>query len=71
MSASSFLPAATRSRKGWSTLFSGFRVYSPAEVHRIRGVWGSCYTMPKAIFHQFKGDIEFLRFRVYELSRGG
>ena len=30
-------------------------LYSPPEVHRIWGIWGSYYTIPKAIFYILKG----------------
>ena len=34
----------------------GLRVYSPPEVDRMWGIWGSCYNTPKAIFYLLKGD---------------
>ena len=30
--------------------------YSPPEVDRTWGIWGSYYNMPKAIFYLLKGD---------------
>ena len=30
--------------------------YSPRKVDRIWGIWGSYYTLPKAIFHLLTGD---------------
>ena len=30
--------------------------YSPPEVDRIWGIWGSCYNIPKAIFYLLKKD---------------
>ena len=34
----------------------GFWVYSPPEVERIWNLWGSYYSVPKAIFYLLKGD---------------
>ena len=31
-------------------------MYSPPEVDRIWGIWGSSYNIPKAIFYLLKGD---------------
>ena len=30
--------------------------YSPPEVNRIWGIWGSYYNIPKAMFYLLKGD---------------
>ena len=35
------------------------RVYSPAQVDRIWGIWGSYFNIPKAIFCLLKGDYRF------------
>ena len=42
----------------------GFWVYSPPEVDRIWGIWGSYHTLPKAIFYLLKGDYRVWGFRV-------
>ena len=34
--------------------------YSPPQVDRIRGIWGSYYIIPKAIFYLLKGDYRCL-----------
>ena len=34
----------------------GFRVFRPPEVDRIRGISGSYYNIPKAIFYLLNGD---------------
>ena len=34
-------------------------VYSPPEVDRIEGIWGSDYNIPKAILYLLKGDYRF------------
>ena len=31
--------------------------YSPPEVDRIWGIWGSYYSVPKAIFYLLKGGL--------------
>ena len=33
-----------------------YDVYSPTEVDRILGIWGSYHNIPQAIFHLLKGD---------------
>ena len=35
--------------------YLGFRVYSPPQVDRIWGIWGSYYTIPQAIFYLLNG----------------
>ena len=37
------------------------RVYSPPEVDRIWGIWGSYYNIPIAILYVLKGDYRLLR----------
>ena len=39
-------------------------VYSPPEVDRAWGVWGSSSNIPKAIFYPLKGDYRVQEFRV-------
>ena len=34
----------------------GCSTYSPPEVDRIWGIWGSYYDIPKTIFYLLKGD---------------
>ena len=36
-------------------------VYSPPEVDRIGGIWGSYYNISKAIFYLLKGDYSILK----------
>ena len=42
----------------YSPKYPGFWAYSPPEVDRIWGIWGSYYNIPKAIF--FEGDSRVL-----------
>ena len=35
---------------------AGLRSYSPPQVDRIEGIWGSYSNIPKAIFYLLKGD---------------
>ena len=39
-------------------------IYSPPQVERIWGTWGSYYSIPNAIFYLLKGDYKWLTIRV-------
>ena len=39
-----------------SGIFLAPKPYSPPEVERIWGMWGSYYNIPKPIFYLLKGD---------------
>ena len=41
-------------------------IYSPPEVDRIWGIWGSYYNIPKAIFYLLKGHYRLLDCRGLE-----
>ena len=40
-------------------------MYSPPQVDRIWGIWGSYFNIPKAMFYLLKGD--YMRMRRYDL----
>ena len=42
------------------------RTYSPPQVDRIWGIWGSYYNLPKAIFYLLKG--EYIHLFVSEVA---
>ena len=45
------------------------RPYSPPQVDRIWGIWGSSYSIPKAIFNLLKGDYMLKPLDPYYASR--
>ena len=49
----------------------GIEIYSPPQVDRIWGIWGSYYNMPKAIFYVLKGDYTVLGGRVCFAGKPG
>ena len=46
----------------------GFRAYSPPDVDRIWGIWGSYYNIPKAVFYLLKGDRRLGEFFLWILG---
>ena len=45
------------------------RTSSPSQVDRIWGIWGSYYTMPKAVFYLLQGDYSPTSFNLLSIEQ--